>query len=131
MPSQEAEAKSAECSVASPKPWSGTTMGGSEKRSTSVTTLPCTAPVPYLMSNWPPVSCVHVGPFQYPLACLRELQGALQDHDIDACTHHALLMLMGCKARSAVMLLAQRLANRWAGYTVSAIWYQGWQLKVF
>ena len=82
MPSQEAEAKSAECSVASPKPWSGTTMGGSEKRSTSVTTLPCTAPVPYLMSNWPPVSCVHVVPSQYhpPTYLQKVLGGALQDH---------------------------------------------------
>lgn len=121
MPSQEAEAKSAECSVASPKPWSGTTMGGSEKRSTSVTTLPCTAPVPYLMSNWPPVSCVHVGPSQYSLACLQELQGALQDQGIGARTHHALLMLMGCEAWYAVVLLAQRLTNRLGGCGVSVI----------
>ena len=57
MPSQEAEAKSAEWSSARPKPWSGTTMGGSASCRASVTTLPCTEPVPYLMANCPPVSC--------------------------------------------------------------------------
>lgn len=57
MPSQEAEAKSAEWSCARPKPWSGTTMGGSASWRASVITLPCTEPVPYLIANWPPVSC--------------------------------------------------------------------------
>jgi hypothetical protein len=59
MPSQEADSKSALLSVARPRPWSGTTTGGSENRSTSVTTLPCTVPVPYLMLNCPPLSCKH------------------------------------------------------------------------
>ena len=46
MPSQDAEAKSAEWSVARPRPWSGMTMGGSASASTSVTTVPLTVPVP-------------------------------------------------------------------------------------
>lgn len=56
MPSQEAEAKSAELSCAKPNPWSGTTIGGSASRKASVMTVPCTDPVPYFMLNSLPVS---------------------------------------------------------------------------
>ena len=69
MPSQEADAKSAECSVASPKPWSGTSRDGSASLSTSVNTSPLTLPVPYFIVNWPPVSCCQSSS---PISCCQQ-----------------------------------------------------------